>query len=508
MNLKLRPHQERIINKLRKRWKEKRTHVIYCPAGGGKTAIAAYIANGMIKKGMKVLFLAPYQVLVMQTASRFMGYGLPQPGIIWQNHEWTDTHKAIQVGTIQTQIRRSLPEVDLIIWDEGHIRSMKMLEIISGIDIPVIALSATPFSPWMGEYYESLIKEVTTKELQDLGYLTPFEVYAPIKPDLKGVRTSSFSEYGEDYLEKEIEEIMQGAKVVGNIVDNWLCNGENLPTIAFCCTVLHANHLANSFGSVGVKAEVMDSSTPHEERDRIVKRFEGGITKIICNCGVLIAGFDSDVRCIIYARPTKSEIRWVQATGRGARPAKGKERCLLFDHSGTVHRLGMPDQIEYYELPKESDGMDKAEKARKEKEQKEKLPKECPKCHFMKDAGVFICPKCGFKPRAGEDVEVDESRQIQKIDGKKAPTTAEKQQFYSELCGYRDERKAAGKNYSDGWIAHKFKAKYGEWPNGLALTPLEPSISFRGWMKSQNIRYAKGRAKGNKTLKELKEGIK
>ncbi|WP_228745891.1 hypothetical protein, partial [Klebsiella pneumoniae] len=26
--------------------------------------------------------------------------------------------------------------------------------------------------------------------------------------------------------------------------------------------------------------------------------------------GVLVAGFDSDVRCIIYARPTKSEIRW------------------------------------------------------------------------------------------------------------------------------------------------------------------------------------------------------
>jgi superfamily II DNA or RNA helicase len=49
-----------------------------------------------------------------------------------------------------------------------------------------------------------------------------------------------------------------------------------------------------------------------------------------------VAGFDSDVRCIIYARPTKSEIRWLQALGRGLRTAPGKESCLIFDHSGTA----------------------------------------------------------------------------------------------------------------------------------------------------------------------------
>ena len=61
-------------------------------------------------------------------------------------------------------------------------------------------------------------------------------------------------------------------------------------------------------------------------------------------------GFDSDVRCIIYARPTKSEIRWVQCLGRGLRKAQGKDKCLIFDHSGSVHRLGFPDDIEYDEL--------------------------------------------------------------------------------------------------------------------------------------------------------------
>jgi superfamily II DNA or RNA helicase len=89
----------------------------------------------------------------------------------------------------------------------------------------------------------------------------------------------------------------------------------------------------------------------------MIHRFETGATKIIVSVGVLVAGFDSDVRCIIYARPTKSEIRWLQALGRGLRTAPGKDACLIFDHSGTVHRLGFPDSIEYDDLPSKNDGM-------------------------------------------------------------------------------------------------------------------------------------------------------
>ena len=56
-------------------------------------------------------------------------------------------------------------------------------------------------------------------------------------------------------------------------------------------------------------------------------------TKIIVNVGVLVAGFDSDCRCIIYARPTKSEIRWLQTIGRGLRKSDSKEIATLYDIS-------------------------------------------------------------------------------------------------------------------------------------------------------------------------------
>lgn len=172
------------------------------------------------------------------------------------------------------------------------------------------------------------------------GDLSKYEFFAPTKPDLSGVETKPSIEFGTDYDESQLAEIMCGSDTVGDIVDNWLRHGRDLPTVAFCVNKAHANFVTMQFNKAGINAEVMVAETPHEERQAMIHRFETGATKIIVSVGVLVAGFDSDVRCIIYARPTKSEIRWLQALGRGLRTAPGKDACLIFDHSGTVHRLG------------------------------------------------------------------------------------------------------------------------------------------------------------------------
>lgn len=495
MKIEMRPHQDSILNSLRRDWKKYRTHILHLPTGGGKTAVAAKIINGFVNNGMRVLFLAPYQTLVMQTAERFMDYGLDKPGIVWQRHEWTDPDKPLQVGTVQSQVRRRMPEVDLIIIDECHIKNKKMLEIIDSVECKVIGLSGTPYSEWLGAHYENLIKEVTTRELIDAGYLSDFEIYAPTTPDLKGVQTSKLNDYGEDYVEKQIAEIMGDSKVVGDIITTWLEKGENEPTLAFCCNVMHANFVTVEFNRAGVKAEVMTAETPPDERQQITRRFEDGITKIICNVGVLVAGFDSDVRCIIYARPTKSEIRWIQCLGRGLRTAKGKERCIILDHSGTVHRLGFPDQVEYDEIPSSSDGLDEVSVKRKEKEKKEKLPKECSSCKFMKAAGVLVCPKCGFKPMVGENVEADETRTLDVIKKCKKIKKEDKQALWSELKGYQAQRKFDGKSISDGALSHLYKAKMGVWPRALHDAIRQPSPETLNYIKSRQIAYARSMSK-------------
>ncbi|WP_145537535.1 DEAD/DEAH box helicase [Yersinia alsatica] len=494
--------QERALNMLRRDWKSFGSFMVYAPTGSGKTGLAAFIADGFVSRGMRVLFVAPYTILINQTAQRFIEYGLPEDEIsfIWQKHPSYDPALKIQIASAATLIRRQFPDnIDLLIVDEAHLRQKQILIEIERLtretQVKVIGLSGTPFSPFLGNYYQQLVKPTTIGELIQRGDLSSYEFYAPSKPDLKGVKTTNTIDCGRDYNENQLAEIMCGADLVGDIVDNWLQNGRDLPTVAFCVNVDHANYVTLQFNKSGINAEVMVAETPHEERQLIIHRFEMGATKIIVSVGVLVAGFDSDVRCVIYARPTKSEIRWLQALGRGLRTAPGKESCLVFDHSGTVHRLGFPDSIEYNELPSKSDGM-KDSASREAEERTEKLPKECTECHFMKPAGVYVCPKCGFKPLAGQDVDTDTQRGLKKLGkGKRVFTQSDKQAWWSQIKFYQRQRTSMGKPVSDGWCSHTFHDKFSEWPNGLSDFPMEITPEVSNFIKHKRIAFAKGREK-------------
>lgn len=505
--------QERALNMLRRDWKSFNSFMVYAPTGSGKTGLAAFIADGFVSRGMRVLFVAPFTVLINQTSRRFVEYGLPEDEIsfIWRNHPSYDPALKIQIASADTLIRREFPDnIDLLIIDEAHLRRKQILieinRLVTETNVKVIGLSGTPFSPFLGNYYSRLIKPTTIGELIQRGDLSGYEFYAPGKPDLKGVKTTVSAEFGSDYNETQLAEIMCGADLVGDIVDNWLQNGRDLPTVAFCVNVAHANYVTIQFNKVGINAEVMVADTPHEERQLIIHRFEMGATKIIVSVGVLVAGFDSDVRCVIYARPTKSEIRWLQSLGRGLRTAQGKESCLIFDHSGTVHRLGFPDSIEYNELPSKSDGM-KDSASREAEERTEKLPKECTECHFMKPAGVYVCPKCGFKPLAGQDVDTDTQRGLKKLGkGKRVFTQSDKQAWWSQIKFYQRQRSSMGKPVSDGWCSHTFHDKFSEWPNGLSDFPMEITPEVSSYIKHKRISFAKGREKLKPPVQQCNSG--
>jgi hypothetical protein len=136
----------------------------------------------------------------------------------------------------------------------------------------------------------------------------------------------------------------------------------------------------------------------------------------------------------------------------------------------------------------------KAAAGRNESEKTEKKPKECTQCHFMKPAGVYVCPKCGFKPIGGENVETDSSRKLQRLSRKeKIYTRSDKQSWWSQIKGYQRQRAVKGKPLSDGWCAHTFRDKFGEWPNGLSNFPMETGPEVWGYIKSKFIAFSKSR---------------
>jgi hypothetical protein len=162
-----------------------------------------------------------------------------------------------------------------------------------------------------------------------------------------------------------------------------------------------------------------------------------------------------------------------------------KKDAIILDHSDTHLRLGFVTDIdEKYDCL--DDGKPKEKTKSKEKE--EPLPKECPKCHFLKPAKVFLCPSCGFKPEKQTDI-VNEKGELAELTGKTANkkyTPEQKKQFYGELIWY-----GRYKGYKPGWAANQYRAKFGVWPNAHKDARIsQPTDLSLGFIKHINIKNA------------------
>jgi DNA repair protein RadD len=79
----------------------------------------------------------------------------------------------------------------------------------------------------------------------------------------------------------------------------------------------------------------------NEQRDSAIAGFKSGYYRAAVNNNVLTTGFDfPEIDLIVMLRPTASTVLWVQMLGRGTRPARGKQDCLVLDFAGNTRKLG------------------------------------------------------------------------------------------------------------------------------------------------------------------------
>ena len=470
--------------------------VIYGPTGSGKSLLIEAITRSALAKSKRVGIIANRIHLVRQLSERFLQGGI-RHGII-QGENSHSTHCPVVICSVQTVARRGLPEVDVVIIDEGHAcaGSKDYRNVIfRNSALPVIAVTATPFSKGMAKPYaelggeplfHSLVVSATIRDLIAEGYLVDCDIYAPSEPDLTGVKTTR-NAFGElDYEEKQLAEAMDRKELVGDIVGHWLQRSRGKPTVCFASSIAHSMHIVERFGAAGVSARHIDCYMPQEEKDGLLDAFKRGEFTVLSNVALIAEGFDYPAcEVCILARPTKSLIRYIQMVGRVLRPFHGKDRATVLDHAGSTHLLGYPTD----DLPLELDD-GSARKSSGQREEEE-LPKKCPSCSYMKAARQRKCPKCGFEPKLQpREVEVVEG-ELKLLKREKKPTKFDKQEAWSQLLAIRHER-----GYSEGWAANSYRKIFGVWPRGLQDACMEPSIDMRNWVKGQLIRYAKGKDKG------------
>jgi DNA repair protein RadD len=481
-----RPHQVKALDMLRQSiGRGNKRVVLQLPTGAGKTYIGSQIVAGALAKGNRVCFTVPLISLVDQTIAAFEAEGIFDIGVIQASHHRTDLGAAVQIGSMQTMSRRGVPEAEIVIVDECHLQFDLLPRWMREDPKRIfIGLSATPWARGMGDIWDDLVRPVTMQELIDAGYLSKFRVYAPSHPDLSGVGTVAG-----DYHEGQLAGVMSETPLIADVVDTWLKRARGLPTLIFAVNLAHAEKIQQAFAARGIAMGYCDARVDLVERQHLFRRMERGELAGVVNVGTLTTGVDADVRCIVMARPTKSEMLFVQCIGRGLRTAPGKDHCLILDHSDNHARLGFVTSINHDQL---LTGKEKAPKA-KDKEKPEQIPRECPSCGAVKQRGP--CPACGFEPKRQSEIEFEEGELVELTQGKakkREYTMAEKAEFHAGLLWL-----AHSKGRKVGWAAHKYRERFGVWPVGEAkhAKPKPPSEEVRDYVLASDIRYAKGKGK-------------
>ena len=473
--------------------------ILAAPTGAGKTIIGAEIIKAKARAYRPVLVLAHRREIIAQTSRKLYAAGIPH-GII-QAGIPTRPLELVQVASIQTlwtraMVRESmdLPPADLLWIDETHHCPAETYQKIVDAypDAVLLGTTATPCrgdGRGLGGIFETIIETPQVADLIAQGYLVKTRVYAPVDPNLKGVETRSG-----DYVEWQLAERMDTDRLVGDIVTHWHKYGERRKTVCFACSVGHSVHIRDEFLKSGVRAEHIDGSTPKDERDATLTRLESGAIELVTNCMVLTEGWDMpECGCIILARPTKKLGLYRQMVGRVLRPTEGKPDAIVLDHSGATFRHGfVEDRIEWTLDPDER-STSAAHKKRLAGGHASRIL-ECKQCGAVRVAGE-PCFHCGYLPAPPPRlVEFDDGELgLVGRDRSVKPTVfdpAERARWHAMLAHIGLER-----GYKPGWVAHKYKEKFGAFPPwGSSPQPIPPTPEVRSWVRSRQIAFAKARS--------------
>lgn len=377
--------------------------VLYvAPTGSGKTVLFSYIASEMARKGRRAWVLVHRQELLSQTSRTLRDFGIDH-GLVSPQYTM-DPRAPLQVASIQTLVKRlgKLQAPEMMIIDEAHhCVSASYKAVINACPASkLLGVSATPErldSRGLGEVFNTMVIGPTVRELTEMGFLAPAVCYAPPSLlDMTGVEKRG-GDYAKDQMEKRVDE----PTITGDAISHYqrICPGAT--AIAFCASVMHAEHVAAQFRDAGFRSASVDGSLDDRERKRRLDGLANGQLQVLTSCDLISEGLDIvGVTAAILLRPTQSLALARQQIGRALRPAPGK-RAIILDHVGNL-KHGLPTEEIAWSL--------EGGAAKKRGEASKALSlRQCPKC-YRTHLPSPTCPECGWAYEIA-------SRTVKQVDG-------------------------------------------------------------------------------------------
>ncbi len=446
MEINLRPYQLALKNKVREAFKNNKRVILLAPCGSGKTVIASSIMQDAIKKGNKVWFIVHRSELMKQANDTLERYGIPKKNI-----------EVYMVQSLAHKLDKIKEEPNLIIVDEcQHSSSSTYRKIINQYpNAYILGLSATPTrltGKPLGDIYETIISEVTAKQLIEMKYLADYSYYAPeLNIDFNNIKIKAG-----DYDTEDVNRVMSKAKIYGDIIKTYKKLANNKKTILYCASIEYSKKMEKLFSENGYKIKHFDGTTPEKERQQIVEDFRNNKIQMLTNVDLIGEGFDvPDCECVLLLRPTQSLNLFIQSSTRCLRK-NGDKKAIIIDYVNNIQKHGLPTMDRQWSLDK------KVKEYDNENDDGTLRIRVCKEC-FSTFEGGDVCPYCGAEYElTAIEIENIKEVQLKKVEEEKElkrqqylSSVADKVQYYEsvEQCTTWAELTefAKMKNYKPGF---------------------------------------------------------
>ena len=419
----LREYQSRAVSDLFGWWtKHQEDHdipLLVLPTAAGKSVICAEIVRQMWDQWPlfhpRTVVLVPSKELAEQNAAKLRAL-LPHTisvGFVSASLGTKKYNADVIVATIGSihKAAHLLGNIKAVVIDEAHLVSQKagdagmyrtfLSKLGELCEFRTVGMTATPFrgnGVWLTDGDEPLFtgiaSRVSMRELLNAKFI------APLVPPTKHIETRidashvgiSNGDYKVGELSREVEKYL--AKVA---IEATRIASERKKWIAFTPSVANAESLSDKLNKRGIVSAVVCGETPKQEREDLIRQFKEHQIHCLVTVLALSVGFDvPDVDCIIWCRPTKSPVLYVQGMGRGTRIADGKDDCLVLDFTDTVERLGPVDTIQG--------------RAKKRSGPQEAPYSICPDCGERNAPAALVCIYCQGQIREEEEATPMEAK--------------------------------------------------------------------------------------------------
>jgi DNA repair protein RadD len=399
----LRDYQQRAIDQLYQWFRENPVGnpCIEMPTGSGKSHVIAGLCEYILRSwpDQKILMLTHVKELIEQNYLKLLKHWPSAPvGIYSAGLGEKNLGKSITIAGIQSVYKKAseIGHIDLVIVDEAHLinhRSTGMYrDLLANLEeinprLRIVGLTATPYRLGHGlitdepAIFSSIISPTSITELISLGYLAPLKS----KRTKSLLDTSGVAKRGGEYVESELAKVVDIPEKNDVIVQEIIARSENRKSwLVFCTGVEHAENIAESLKSAGIKSECVTGKTPATERSMIIDSYRAGEIQALTSANVLTTGFDApNTDLLVFLRPTLSPGLYVQMAGRGMRIKNHAKDCLVLDFAGNIWEHGPITAITVPE--KTGTGM------------KKKSVKQCPECDEILLSTQNTCSICGYE---------------------------------------------------------------------------------------------------------------